>query len=112
MKILLNLLAGVALLVWGTHIVRTGMLRVFGIDDYEGMRPLCETDNLLAKLRTDISQIAERLRARKQPNSGFVPRQRLFEHCLVDADIRFEQVHQCVTGRQFEQQREIGWLLL
>jgi len=29
---LLNLLASVALLVWGTHIVRTGMLRVFGAD--------------------------------------------------------------------------------
>jgi len=29
---LLNLLAGVALLVWGTHIVRTGILRVFGAD--------------------------------------------------------------------------------
>jgi phosphate:Na+ symporter len=29
---LLNLLAGVALLVWGTHIVRTGVLRVFGAD--------------------------------------------------------------------------------
>jgi phosphate:Na+ symporter len=27
---LLNLLAAIALLVWGTHIVRTGMLRVFG----------------------------------------------------------------------------------
>src|SRR4051812_1591912 len=27
---LLNLLATIALLVWGTHIVRTGMLRVFG----------------------------------------------------------------------------------
>jgi phosphate:Na+ symporter len=27
---LLNLLAGVSLLVWGTHIVRTGILRVFG----------------------------------------------------------------------------------
>ena len=26
----LNLLAAIALLVWGTHIVRTGMLRVFG----------------------------------------------------------------------------------
>ena len=30
MQTLLNLLASVALLVWGTHIVRTGMLRVFG----------------------------------------------------------------------------------
>ena len=30
MQTLLNLLAGVALLVWGTHIVRTGILRVFG----------------------------------------------------------------------------------
>ena len=30
MQILLNLLAGVALLVWGTHIVRSGILRVFG----------------------------------------------------------------------------------
>ena len=32
MQTLLNLLASVALLVWGTHIVRTGMLRVFGAD--------------------------------------------------------------------------------
>jgi phosphate:Na+ symporter len=30
MKHLLNLLAAVALLVWGTHMVRTGILRVFG----------------------------------------------------------------------------------
>jgi phosphate:Na+ symporter len=29
---LLNLLAAIALLVWGTHVVRTGMLRVFGED--------------------------------------------------------------------------------
>ena len=29
---LLNLLAAIALLVWGTHIVRTGVLRVFGED--------------------------------------------------------------------------------
>ena len=29
MLILLNILSGVALLVWGTHIVRTGILRVF-----------------------------------------------------------------------------------
>ena len=27
---LLNLLAAISLLVWGTHIVRTGVLRVFG----------------------------------------------------------------------------------
>jgi phosphate:Na+ symporter len=32
MKILLNLLAGVALLVWGTHIVRTGILSIWGGD--------------------------------------------------------------------------------
>ena len=32
MQILLNLLAAVALLVWGAHIVRTGVLRVFGAD--------------------------------------------------------------------------------
>ncbi len=32
MQILLNLLAAVALLVWGAHIVRTGVLRVFGGD--------------------------------------------------------------------------------
>jgi phosphate:Na+ symporter len=32
MKILLNLMAGVALLVWGTHIVRTGILRIWGGD--------------------------------------------------------------------------------
>src|SRR5512144_1777626 len=30
MQHLLNLLAAIALLVWGTHIVRTGMLRVLG----------------------------------------------------------------------------------
>jgi len=32
LKVLLNLLAGVALLVWGTHIVRTGILRIWGGD--------------------------------------------------------------------------------
>ena len=32
MQTLLNLLSSVALLVWGTHIVRTGILRVFGAD--------------------------------------------------------------------------------
>ena len=32
MQTLLNLLAGVALLVWGTHIVRTGILRLYGAD--------------------------------------------------------------------------------
>jgi phosphate:Na+ symporter len=32
MKILLDLLAGVALLVWGTHIVRTGILSIWGGD--------------------------------------------------------------------------------
>ncbi len=30
MQTLLNLLAAIALLVWGTHIVRTGVLRVYG----------------------------------------------------------------------------------
>ena len=30
MKHLLNLLAAIALLVWGSHLVRTGVLRVFG----------------------------------------------------------------------------------
>ncbi|MEP7330054.1 MAG: Na/Pi cotransporter family protein [Betaproteobacteria bacterium] len=32
MKTLLNLLAGVSLLVWGTHIIRTGILRLYGED--------------------------------------------------------------------------------
>ncbi len=32
MQVLLNLLAGVALLVWGTHIVRTGIMRRYGGD--------------------------------------------------------------------------------
>ncbi|MFO0254306.1 MAG: Na/Pi symporter, partial [Betaproteobacteria bacterium] len=32
MTALLNLLAAVALLVWGTHIVRSGIVRVFGAD--------------------------------------------------------------------------------
>jgi len=31
-QVLLNLLAGVSLLVWGTHIVRTGILRLYGSD--------------------------------------------------------------------------------
>ena len=30
MLTLLNLLSAVSLLVWGTHIVRTGILRVYG----------------------------------------------------------------------------------
>jgi phosphate:Na+ symporter len=32
MQTLLNLLAGVSLLVWGTHIIRTGILRLYGGD--------------------------------------------------------------------------------
>ncbi|HET7546954.1 MAG TPA: hypothetical protein VFJ86_04255, partial [Usitatibacter sp.] len=32
MQTLLNFLASVALLVWGTHIVRSGVLRVYGAD--------------------------------------------------------------------------------
>jgi phosphate:Na+ symporter len=32
MKHLLNLLAAIALLVWGTHLVRTGVLRVLGVN--------------------------------------------------------------------------------
>ncbi len=32
MQTLLNLLAGVSLLIWGTHIVRTGVLRLYGGD--------------------------------------------------------------------------------
>ena len=32
MQTLLNLLAAIALLVWGTHIVRTGILRLYGGD--------------------------------------------------------------------------------
>ncbi|EEG86850.1 hypothetical protein PROPEN_01145 [Proteus penneri ATCC 35198] len=32
MLTLLHLLSSVALLVWGTHIVRTGIMRVFGSD--------------------------------------------------------------------------------
>ena len=32
MQVLLNLLAGVALLVWGTHIVRASILRLYGGD--------------------------------------------------------------------------------
>src|SRR4029079_8728102 len=43
MQTLLNLLAGVALLVWGTHIVRTGILRLYGA-------------NLRRVLRKSISQ--------------------------------------------------------
>ena len=30
MQTLISILAGVALLVWGTHIVRSGVLRIFG----------------------------------------------------------------------------------
>jgi phosphate:Na+ symporter len=38
MQTLLNLLAGVSLLVWGTHIVRTGILRVYGGDLRRALR--------------------------------------------------------------------------
>jgi phosphate:Na+ symporter len=43
MQTLLNLLAGVSLLVWGTHIVRTGILRLYGT-------------NLRRVLRKSVSQ--------------------------------------------------------
>ena len=46
---LLNLLAAIALLVWGTHIVRTGMLRVFG----ENLRRV-----LARELRQPLSRAA------------------------------------------------------
>ena len=32
MLTILNIVAGVSLLVWGTHIVRTGILRLYGGD--------------------------------------------------------------------------------
>ena len=38
MQTLLNLLAGVSLLVWGTHFVRTGILRVYGGDLRRALR--------------------------------------------------------------------------
>ena len=44
---LLNLLAAIALLVWGTHIVRTGMLRVFG----ENLRHVLAASFVNRKLR-------------------------------------------------------------
>jgi Na+/phosphate symporter len=37
MQALLNLLAGVSLLVWGTHNVRPGILRVHGGEGAVGM---------------------------------------------------------------------------
>lgn len=43
MLTLLHLLSAVALLVWGTHIVRTGVMRVFG-----------------ARLRTVLSRSVEK----------------------------------------------------
>ncbi|EHU94142.1 sodium (Na+) symporter [Escherichia coli DEC4C] len=46
MLTLLNLLSAVALLVWGTHIVRTGVMRVFG-----------------ARLRTVLSRSVEKSRS-------------------------------------------------
>ncbi len=47
MLTLLHLLSAVALLVWGTHIVRTGVMRVFG-----------------ARLRTVLSRSVEKNRSR------------------------------------------------
>ncbi|EGX19363.1 sodium (Na+) symporter [Escherichia coli EPECa12] len=46
MLTLLHLLSAVALLVWGTHIVRTGVMRVFG-----------------ARLRTVLSRSVEKSRS-------------------------------------------------
>ena len=45
---LLNLLAAIALLVWGTHIVRTGMLRVFG----ENLRHVLARDRKSTRLNS------------------------------------------------------------
>ena len=40
MLTLLHLLSAVALLVWGTHIVRTGVMRVFGMDTKDETKTL------------------------------------------------------------------------
>jgi phosphate:Na+ symporter len=45
MQTLLNLLAAIALLVWGTHIVRTGVLRVFGTNLRQILRRSVGTRN-------------------------------------------------------------------
>ena len=49
MKHLLNLLAAVALLVWGTHLVRTGILRIFG-DQLRSVLARSVTNRLTAAL--------------------------------------------------------------
>ena len=53
---LLDLLSAVALLVWGTHIVRTGILRVYGAD-----------------LRRILSRSVENARWRSPPASASPP---------------------------------------
>ena len=58
MQTLLNLLAGVSLLVWGTHIVRTGILRLYGGD-------------LRRMLRRSVSQRARRRFSPASASPGF-----------------------------------------
>ena len=56
---LLNLLAAIALLVWGTHIVRTGVLRVFG----ENLRQLLSHsfgNRVAAALAERLEQASQR----------------------------------------------------
>src|SRR2546425_9583245 len=48
MKHLLNLLAAIALLVWGTHMVRTGVLRVFGAN----LRDLLRSEEHTSELQS------------------------------------------------------------
>ena len=48
MNTLINILSGVALLVWGTHIVRSGVLRVFGTNLQIGFMPFLPASVLRA----------------------------------------------------------------
>ena len=54
MKTLLGLLAAVALLVWGTHIVRTGLLRVYGANLRRVLAKM--TDEMVQRIVLDTAE--------------------------------------------------------
>ena len=75
MQVLLNLLAGVALLVWGTHIVRASILRLYGGDLRRVLRqsvsePLRRICRRARRHRADPEQHRDRADRRRVRRSG------------------------------------------
>ena len=95
---LLNLLAAIALLVWGTHIVRTGMLRVFG-ENLRRVLAMSFSNRCAAALRSRRHQ-PRAVEHRHLPDRRVVRRQGPGDHCRgAGRDARRRRRHQPDGGR-------------